>query len=451
MGVPLSNRLRIAVVGGGWAGCAAAVHLAKAGASVMLLEASRDLGGRARRQELELGGTRHVLDNGQHLMIGAYSEVATLLRLIAVPLDSVVERRPFELRYADGFRVQAARLPAPWHLAWALLAARGLGFGERTEMAGLLRALKRSHWRLDADCELAGWLEAMGQRPRLVARVWRPLAIAALNTPLERASAQMFVNVLRDSLGAASDASELWLARMNLSELLPEAAERFLGHQRVRRGTRVETIAQEDGTFRLGIRSSGELASLDADAVVYAAPPSQLSRVAERLTGLAPILEAVERFSFEPIATVYLKYTEPKTISDRFPRQFTALIEAPDQEGYGQWAFDRGAFEAANRGVVSVVISASGKHLEAPIEALATGVARQLTAQLGLPAPVAARGIVEKRATLAAVPGLVRPSNATPVPGFVLAGDWTASDYPSTLETAVRSGRAAAKLLLPTN
>jgi predicted NAD/FAD-binding protein len=81
MGVPLSNRLRIAVVGGGWAGCAAAVHLDNAGASVMLLEASRDLGGRARRQELELGGARHVLDNGQHLMIGAYSEVATLLRL----------------------------------------------------------------------------------------------------------------------------------------------------------------------------------------------------------------------------------------------------------------------------------------------------------------------------------------------------------------------------------
>lgn len=448
MGVPLSNRLRVAVVGGGWAGCAAAVHLAKAGASVMLLEASRDLGGRARRQELELGGTRHVLDNGQHLMIGAYSEVAALLRLIAVPLDSVVERRPFELRYADGFRLQAARLPAPWHLTWALLAARGLSFGERTEMAGLLRALKRSHWRLDADCELAGWLEAMGQRPRLIARVWRPLAIAALNTPPERASAQMFVNVLRDSLGAASDASELWLARMNLSALLPEAAERFLDRC-VRRGTRVETIAHENGVFRLGIRSSGEPASLEADAVVYAAPPSQLSRVAERLTGLAPVLEAVERFSFEPIATVYLKYAEPKTISDRFPRKFTALIDAPDLQGYGQWAFDRGAFEPANRGVVSVVISASGKHLESPIEALAAGVARQLTAQLGLPAPMAARGIVEKRATLAAVPGLVRPSNATPVPGFVLAGDWTASDYPSTLETAVRSGRAAARLLLP--
>jgi len=450
MGAPLSKRLRIAVVGGGWAGCAAAVHLVNAGASVTLLEASRDLGGRARRQELELGGARHVLDNGQHLMIGAYSEVATLLRLIAVSLDSVVERRPFELRYADGFRVQAARLPAPWHLAWALLAARGLSFGERTELAGLLRALKRSHWRLDADCGLADWLEAMGQRPRLVARVWRPLAIAALNTPLERASAQMFVNVLRDSLGAASDASDLWLARMNLSEVLPEAAERFVGDRGcVRRGTRVETIAQENGVFRLGIRSSGELASLETDAVVYAAPPSQLSRVAERLTGLAPVLEAVERFSFEPIATIYLKYAEPKATSDRFPRQFTALVEAPDLQGYGQWAFDRGAFEPANRGVVSVVISASGKHLEAPIEALAAGVARQLTAQLGLPAPIAARGIVEKRATLAAVPGLVRPSNATPVPGFVLAGDWTASDYPSTLETAVRSGSAAARLLLP--
>jgi hypothetical protein len=168
------------------------------------------------------------------------------------------------------------------------------------------------------------------------------------------------------------------------------------------------------------------------------------------LTELAPVLEAVERISFEPIATVYLKYSDTQSTSACLPRKFTALVEDVDRHGFGQWAFDRGALEPANRGVVSVVISASGPHMEEPIETLAAGVAQQLTAQLGLPAPLAARGVIEKRATLAAVPDLVRPPSATPLPGFVLAGDWTDSDYPSTLETAVRSGRTAARLLVPT-
>jgi predicted NAD/FAD-binding protein len=137
LGVPLSARPRVAVVGAGWAGCSAAGHLAAAGAEVTLLEATREIGGRARRVELELGGAQHRLDNGQHLMIGAYTETAALLRLVGVPLDSVVERRPFELRYPDGFRLRAARLPAPWHLAWALLTARGLGWRERAAMARL--------------------------------------------------------------------------------------------------------------------------------------------------------------------------------------------------------------------------------------------------------------------------------------------------------------------------
>jgi hydroxysqualene dehydroxylase len=231
--------------------------------------------------------------------------------------------------------------------------------------------------------------------------------------------------------------------------LLPEAAERFItARGSLRRNARVEQIAQKNGVFKLCTRRAAEFEWFEADAVVYAAPPSQLSRIIGGLTELAPVLEAVERFSFEPIATVYLKYADPQSVSTCLPRGFTALVEDTAHGGYGQWAFDRGAFEPANRDVVSVVISASGTHVEEPIETLVTGVARQLTAQLGLPAPLAARGIVETRATLAAVPGLVRPPNATPLPGFVLAGDWTDSNYPSTLETAVRSGRAAAELLL---
>jgi squalene-associated FAD-dependent desaturase len=432
-----------AVVGGGWAGCAAAAQLAAAGVNVTLFEAAAELGGRGRRVALELDGVTHTLDNGQHLMIGAYSAVAEVLATVGASLDRAVERRRFELRYPDGFSLKALPLPAPWHLVGALLGARGLAWSDRRALAGFLRALAAGRWQVRPDRAAAGWLAAHGQGDTLVARLWRPLCIAALNTPLAEASAQLFANVLRDSLGAASAASMLWLPRSDLSALLPEAVERFVvAHGgAVRRATRVDAIGQAQAGFRLDPGLGG------FDAVVYAAPPAQLGRVASAFAPeLAEALEAIRAFAYQPICTVYLKYDADLTLP--LPRGFTALLDDPARRAYGQWAFDRGALDRANRGVLAVVVSASGAHDDEPLPALCEAVAQQLTRELGLPRPRTARAIVEKRATLAARPGLRRPPNATHVPGLVLAGDWTDSDYPSTLEGAVRSGRAAARRLL---
>ena len=430
-----------AIVGGGWAGCAAAAELTAAGANVTLFEAAAELGGRGRRVALELDGVTHTLDNGQHLMIGAYRSVAEVLGTVGVSVDRLVERRPFELSYPDGFSITASPLPAPWHLVTALLRARGLTWNDRWAMANFLRALKADRWQVRPDRAAAGWLAGHGQSDTLIARIWRPLCIAALNTPLAEASAQVFANVLRDSLGADSAASMLWLPRCDLSALLPEAVERFVSAHggAVLRGTRVEAIAPAEEGFRLepGLGSF--------DTVVYAAPPAHLGRVASAFApDLSDALDAIQEFAYEPICTVYLKYD----VDVPLPRGFTALLDDAGQRAYGQWVFDRGALDPANRGVVAVVVSASGAHDDEPLSALCDAVARQLTHELGFPGPRAARAIVEKRATLAARPRLRRPPNATQVPGFVLAGDWTASDYPSTLESAVRSGRAAARLLL---
>lgn len=430
-----------AVVGGGWAGCAAAAELAAAGVSVTLFEAATELGGRGRRVALELDGVAHTLDNGQHLMIGAYRAIAKVLGMVGADIDRLVERRPFELPYPDGFRIAASRLPAPWHLVAALLRARGLAWSDRRAIARLLRRLEVDRWQVGPDRAAAGWLADRGQSDAVIARLWRPLCIAALNTPLPEASAQLFANVLRDSLGADSAASMLWLPRSDLSALLPEAVERFVSARggAVRRGTRVEAIEPVEAGFRL------EPGLGRFDAVVYAAPPAQLGRVAAAFAPALPdALELVQDFAYQPICTVYLKYD----VDVPLPRGFTALLDDGGQGAYGQWAFDRGALDPENRGVVAVVVSASGAHDDEPLSALCEAVARQLTRELGLPRPRAARAIVEKRATLAARPGLRRPPNATRVPGFVLAGDWTASDYPSTLESAVRSGLAAARQLL---
>jgi squalene-associated FAD-dependent desaturase len=445
MGSRLTVPRKIAVIGAGWAGCAAAAELVARGMGVILLEASDELGGRARRLSLELAGHRHVLDNGQHLLLGAYTETAALLQQLNVALDTVVERRPFELRYPDGFRLQAARLPAPLHLAAALIAARGLAVEDRAALIKLLRTLRKCRWNIGTDRSIAQWLSESGQTPQIVRRVWRPLALASLNTPLERASAQIFVNVLRDSLGATGLASEMWLPRANLSALFPDAVERcVVGHGgEVRRDARVDRI-ERSGHDRFLLLLRNELERVEVDAVIYAAAPAHMKQILGRSNELGSTYEALTRFEHEPIYTVYLKYAPEVCIA----RGFIALLDDASKRRYAQWVFDRGALDASNRGVLAAVISSSGPHEAESLEDVCQAVAQQLTEDLRLPAPVDARAIADRRATLAAVPHLHRPSNRTPLSGFVIAGDWTESGYPSTLETAVRSGRAAARSLL---
>jgi hydroxysqualene dehydroxylase len=447
VGTRLSPPRRVAVIGAGWAGCAAAAELATQGVSVELLEASDELGGRARRLPLELAGHWHVLDNGQHLLLGAYTETAALFEQLNVALGTVAERRPFELRYADGFRFQAPLLPAPWHLAVALLAARGLGWSDRAAMISLVRALKGARWNIGGDRNTTEWLLERKQTPQVVRRVWRPLALAALNTPLDRASAQIFANVLRDSLGATGAASEMWLPRADLSALFPDAVESYLvAHGgAVRRDARVDRIERKD-RFHLHFRNESER-TIEVDAVVYAATPTHLEHIVGHRHLLDAIYEALARFEHEPIYTIYLKYTP----AVRVARGFTALLDDPAKRRYAQWVFDRGALDHANHGVLAAVISSSGPHEAESLEDVCQAVAQQLTEDLGLPAPLDTRAIADRRATLAAVPHLHRPPNRTPWPGFAIAGDWTDSDYPSTLETAVRSGRAAARAILSMN
>ena len=283
---------RVAVIGAGWAGCAAAAELAAHGASVLLLEASDELGGRARRVPLLLDHQQHVLDNGQHLLLGAYTATRALLDLLEVPFEGAIERRPFELHYPDGFDLQAARLPAPWHLASALLFARGFRKGDRVAMIALLRTLKKVGWNIGDDRSITDWLLENRQPPHVTQRVWRPLALAALNTPLNRASAQIFVNVLRDSLGADSGASEMWLPRTDLSALLPDAVERYVvAHGgEVRRDARVERIVR-DRSLRAPNSQPGRRPMVQADAVVYAAPATYLERITAPNDALSSIFE----------------------------------------------------------------------------------------------------------------------------------------------------------------
>ena len=436
-----SAKLRVAVAGGGWAGCAAAVELTRRGFEVTLFEASRSLGGRARGVEVR----GMALDNGQHILLGAYRDCLRLMRQVGVDPDAALLRLPVQMRYpahGDGMDFAAPRLPAPLHLVVALLRAKGLARADKLALARLNSAAKWMGWQLDNDCSVAELLARFDQTPRLIRLLWRPLCIAALNTPPERASANVFLAVLRDSLGARRRAaSDMLLPRLAMGALFPQAASQWLVKHggAVRLGVKVGAIAPQGDAWRLDI--NGEEARFDA--VVLATPATQSAALTAPLPGMDALAAQLAGFDYEPIATCYLHYA-PGT---RLDLTFYALEDDPGLGRWGQFVFDRAQLDASQDGLLAVVVSAAADAGKLSREQLAAAIAAQLARDFARPElamPAWTQVITEKRATFSCTPGLVRPSNITPLPGLVLAGDYTASDYPATLETAVRSGLAAA-------
>ena len=240
------------------------------------------------------------------------------------------------------------------------------------------------------------------------------------------------------------------LPRVDLDALFPQGARRFVEERggRVLCGMRADALERLEAGWR--VRAGGQAGEFDA--VVLATPAWQSAALLRPLDGMAALAGQLDGFDYEPISTVYLQY-EPGL---RLPLPFCALLDDPAHGAWGQFVFDRGQLEhdQANNsqaGLLAVVVSAASGAAELGQDALAEGVAGQLAAafrQPGLAGPRWSRVFTEKRATFACTPALARPGNDSGQPGLVLAGDYTASDYPATLETAVRSGRAAARLAL---
>jgi squalene-associated FAD-dependent desaturase len=436
-----------AVLGSGWAGCAAAVALAAAGHGVTLFEASRTLGGRARRVEAD----GRVLDNGQHILLGAYTASLKLMQQVGVDPRQALLRLPLQMRYpmganAEGMEFVAPRLPAPLHVAVALLRAKGLARQDKLALARFSTTARWMGWRLHRDCSVAELLERYQQTPRLTRLMWNPLCIAALNTPPERASAQVFLNVLRDSLGAHRAASDMLIPRIDLSAMLPEAAAAFVARHGglVRAGVAVGRLmpGADAGAWGLQDRQGESLGHYTG--VVVATGPDAATQLLERIDNIGDIA-ALRALTHEPITTCYLQYAA----GQRLPQPFLALADDPQRQAWGQFVFDRGQLGGA-AGLLAVVVSAAGQAIVDGHAALEQGIARQLAADFGRPELANSqwsRVITEKRATFSCTPGLQRPDGAGLPAGLALAGDYVAGDYPATLEGAVRSGMAAARRL----
>ena len=422
--------LRVAIVGGGWAGMAAGVRAVQAGHQPTVFEVARTLGGRARTMRAPLAnGTQVTLDNGQHIMIGAYSETLALMKLVGVDEDKALLRLPLTLVFPDGKGITLPRLPAPLDAVVGILNAQGW---DARDKLTLLRTAAGWQWhafRCNAAATVAQLCRPL--TPRVMAELIEPLCVSALNIPAARASGQVFLRVIRDSLFAASRGSNLLLPRTDLSAMFPLPAADWLQA----RGASVLTGERVEALHRI---SSGWLINDKAfDAVILACPSWEAARLVEgaavglqtdsgkQMTGW---VHRCKSLAFEAITTVYA------TSKTRLDHPMLSLRATPAHPA--QFVFDRGQL-GGPKGLLAFVISAStGERDTLQDRVMAQG------RLLGIKDLEPLQTVVEKRATFACTPGLLRPTVEV-APGLLACGDYVEGPYPATIEGAVRSAAQA--------
>jgi hydroxysqualene dehydroxylase len=417
----------VAVVGAGWAGLAAAVSAVARGHRVTLIEMAAHPGGRA-REVLHEGVP---LDNGQHILIGAYTETLALMRKVGADPDVLLERRPLTLVDPHGRGLALASGAAVPAFVRAVLALRDWPLSQRLSLLATAARWRLRGFQAGAQETVADLARTLPPRART--GLIEPLCIAALNTPAEHASARVFLRVLRDALFSGPGAADLMLPRVSLSALFPEPAAHWLAGQgaRLRWGARAQRLAPTAGRWSL----DGEV----FDAVVLACSATEAARLT---LAAAPAWSApTAAFDYEPIVTVYLR-----SRGTRWPQPMVMLPSNADAPA--QFGFDLGALDRSGRrdGLFGFVISGARAWVERGLDATAQAVLAQTQSTFAPDAwrerPTLLRALAERRATFLCTPGLQRPPTAI-APGLAAAGDYVQGPYPAALEGAVRSARAA--------
>jgi len=422
--------MTVVIVGGGWSGLAAAITLSDNGIPVHLIESAKQLGGRARNVSWQ----DKVIDNGQHLMIGAYDHMLALMSLIDIDHSKLFKRYPIDITIVDDIftplRISAkGGLPWPLSLAWNVFRCAGLS--AVVQLVQLQRDIPKL--LANNDMSVADWLHRTKQSQRLIKQLWQPLCLATLNTPIANASAHVLAHVLNDSLGQDQAAADLLIPQQPLGTLFPQPAATFLikNGAKISLGCRVKQLIDDNGQITGIITNDGN--TYFADHVIIATGPSHCAEL------LAPML-AMTKPDQLPICTVYLQYRQEV----RLAAPMLGLSGT-----HSQWIFDR---SLQHPGLMAVVISGSGPHENLSKQALIDCVSAEVHQLIpSLPAQAESAFVIrEKRATFASTIAYQqqRPTHKTSTKGLWLAGDFVANNYPATLEGAIRNGEQCAHAIL---
>ncbi|HUI85140.1 MAG TPA: hydroxysqualene dehydroxylase HpnE [Candidatus Binatia bacterium] len=437
------GRETVAIVGGGLAGLAAGSALADAGFRVQLFERRPFLGGRA--SSYELPGTGEVVDNCQHVLLGCCTNLIDFYRRIGVEHQiRWYDEITFILPGGRSSTLRPGALPAPFHAAPSFLESSILDLSDKLAIARAMAALLPS---LPADNSesFQHWLQRHGQTRQAIDRFWAPVLVSALNEDLDRVSPRYAALVFRDSFLKSPAAGRMGVPAVPLSQLYGTAAEYIEARAgRVHLRAAVDSLRADNDGVRLCV--GGE--QLRADHAVLAAPFNGVEKLLPDVPELEPLRRSARSFESSPITGIHLW----------LDREITSLEHAVLLERTVQWMFHKSKILATRRdsgrngSYVELVVSSSKTLVDRPRGEIIDLAVRELTEFF--PAVRQAKltkatVVKEIHATFSPSPGsdAFRPSNRSPWPRLLLAGDWTATGWPATMEGAVRSGYRAAELL----
>lgn len=452
------DKTDVAIIGGGFAGLSAGLCLQQAGLSVQLVEKRPFLGGRAYSfREPKTGDT---VDNGQHLLMGAYHETFEFLRALGT-FEKLNFQNQLSVSYAFKERALAKltcpNWPAPLHLGMGLLNFDALNLKDKWGMARLIRFCQQQskknngHAPLDR-LSLSELLKTTKQSEAAAKIFWEPLVLATLNEPLEQASSEMFFNVLRLGLLSNRQDSRLVFPQVGFDELYTQPAQAKLEQQNAllhfqTQVKSIERVSAGDPSHWQIITDQGK--KLTSDRLLLAVPPDALTKLLASSPSLLEELKShLPKFRPAPILSINLWFEDFIP-----PQNFVGLLESPLH-----WVFDKAKIlngtnsQGTNR-YLSVVVSGAYELTQknkAELIELALQELQQFYPELREKKLLHSQVIKEHAATFSGRVGLkqYRPQQRTNQPGLYLAGDWTATDLPATIESAVKSGHLAADVLL---
>lgn len=443
----------VLIIGGGLAGLAAGVELAEAGCRVRLIEQKPHLGGRAR--SFKHAPTGSTVDNGQHLFMGCYHSTLKFFETIGTS-QTVTFEPQLHVRFLDADRrlteLYCPALPSPWHLLAGVCLSNSFSWGEKLDVLRIgkvLRTAKGAAERSESFDRLTveEWLSSLGQRESLRRNFWDLLCIAAMNEDPQITSAMLFHRVLRLALFSSALDSRLGIPRKGLSECYTDAAAKVItgrsGSVELRRDVRELMVS---GGVCCGVKLADGTA-IEAQTVLSAVPwhvlptllPAKDARSSQFFSRILNLRSA-------PIISIYLWFDRPVTELEFIGLRGTTV----------QWLFNKGKILGNGENYISLVLSGAHDHVARQKEDLLNTALQELRSLL--PAMRDAKlthslVIKERFATFSPCVGVdaLRPPAATPIRGLYLAGDWTDTGLPATIEGAVQSGYTAAHAILQSN